>query len=93
MHVIMQKNQFHTFGDHLATNCGVGPAVGLHLFVELREGVAGHRLTAFGSQQPVEVLDHVLAIELGSLPLRHQHAPALHHLHIFFWYHIALYSF
>lgn len=52
----------------------------LHLFVQLWQRVAGHSLSSLGSQEPVQILDHVLAIELCSLPVRDQHAAALHHL-------------
>lgn len=52
----------------------------LNLFVQLRQCVAGHSLSSLGSQQPVEILDHVLATELCSLPVRDQHATALHNL-------------
>lgn len=52
-----------------------------HLLVKLRESVARHSLSFLGPQQPVEILDHVLAAELGSLPVRDQNAPALDHLH------------
>lgn len=51
------------------------------LFVQLGQCVAGHSLSSLGSQQPVEILDHVLATEVCSLPVRDQHATALHDLH------------
>lgn len=52
----------------------------VHLFVQLRQRVAGHSLSFLGPQQPVEILDHILATKLCSLPVRDQHAATLHHL-------------
>lgn len=53
----------------------------VHLFVQLGQRVARHSLSSLGPQQPVEILDHVLAIKLCSLPVRDQYAATLHHLH------------
>lgn len=53
----------------------------VHLFVQLRQSVARHSLSFLGPQQPVEILDHVLAAKLCSLPVRDQNAAALYHLH------------
>lgn len=53
----------------------------VHLVFQLGQRVAHHSLSSLGSQQPVEVLDHVLAVKICSLPVRDQHATTLHHLH------------
>lgn len=59
----------------------MGVFVPSHLFIQLGERTAGRRLSFLGPQQPVEVLDHVLAIELCFLAFRDQKATTLDHLH------------
>lgn len=66
---------------NLMYDCNLGVRMLFYLFVQLRQRVAGHSLSFLGSQQPVEILDHVFATELCSLPVGDQHATTLHNLH------------
>lgn len=52
-----------------------------HLFIQLGQRRAGGRPSFLGPQQPVQVLDHVLAVKLGLFAFRDQNATTLDHLH------------